>query len=103
MPSAPYRIRTQITQQGSTVEAGLFVDRRDRETRAVRWEKLDEDLTYDASVLDRDVVAMDQIRTVLCTLPTPPRRSAARPVRRLWWARCCNEPNTSTWARSWSD
>jgi type I restriction enzyme R subunit len=62
-----YRIRTQITQQGSRVEAGLFVDRRDRESRAVRWEKLDEDLTYDASALDRDVVAMDQIRTVIRT------------------------------------
>jgi type I restriction enzyme R subunit len=37
-----YRIRTQITEQGSRVEAGLFVDRRDRESRAVRWEKLDE-------------------------------------------------------------
>jgi type I restriction enzyme R subunit len=60
-----YRIRTQITQQGAQVEAGLFVDRRDRETRAVRWEKLDEDLTYDTSKLDRDVVAVDQIRTVM--------------------------------------
>ena len=27
-----YRIRTRITEQGSTVEAGLWVDRRDRET-----------------------------------------------------------------------
>ena len=62
-----YRIRTQITQAGSTVEAGLFVDKRDRETRAVRWEKLDEDLTYDANQLDRDVVSKDQIRTVLRT------------------------------------
>ncbi len=60
-----YRIRTQITESGSTVEAGLFVDKRDRETRAVRWERLDEDLTYDSSQLDRDVVARDQIRTVI--------------------------------------
>ena len=60
-----YRIRTQITESGSTVEAGLFVDKRDRETRAVRWERLDEDLTYDSSHLDRDVVARDQIRTVI--------------------------------------
>ena len=62
-----YRIRTQITDQGSTVEAGLFVDKRDRETRAVRWEKLDADLPYSASELDRDVVAMDQIRTLIRT------------------------------------
>ena len=60
-----YRIRTQITEAGSTVEAGLFVDRRDRETRQVRWEKLDEDFSYDESQLDRGVVAPDQIRTVV--------------------------------------
>ncbi|MEX2247716.1 MAG: type I restriction-modification enzyme R subunit C-terminal domain-containing protein [Dehalococcoidia bacterium] len=62
-----YRIRTQITESGSTVEAGYFVDRRDRLTRAVRWEQLDDDLTYAARALDRDVVALDQIRTVVQT------------------------------------
>lgn len=62
-----YRIRTRITEQGSTVEAGLWVDRRDRESRARRWEKLDEDLVFDAADLDRDVVAPDQIRTVIRT------------------------------------
>lgn len=62
-----YRIRTRITQGGSVVEAGHYVDRRERETRAVRWERLDEDLTYEAGQLDRDVVAVDQIRTVVRT------------------------------------
>lgn len=62
-----YRIRTRITEQGSTVEAGLWVDRRDRETRRKRWEKLDDDLVYDPGALDRDVVAPDQIRTVIRT------------------------------------
>lgn len=62
-----YRIRTRITEEGSTVEAGHYVDLRHRETRARRWEKLDEDLTYDATELDRDVVAPDQIRTVIRT------------------------------------
>jgi len=62
-----YRIRTRITQGGSQVEAGHYVDRRERETRAVRWERLDEDLTYDSNQLDRDVVAVDQIRTVVKT------------------------------------
>ncbi len=60
-----YRIRTAITQAGSTIDAGFFVDRRDRETREVRWERLDEDLSYAPNQLDRDVVAMDQIRTVV--------------------------------------
>lgn len=60
-----YRIRTQITEHGSTVQAGLVTKFRDRETRATRLEKLDEDVTYDANQLDRDVVAVDQIRTVI--------------------------------------
>jgi type I restriction enzyme R subunit len=60
-----YRIRTAITESGSTVEAGQMVDRRDRETRRRRWEQLDEPLVYDAAALDRDVVAPDQIRTVV--------------------------------------
>ena len=62
-----YRIRTQITDQGSTVDAGYYVDRRDRLTRKVRWEQLEEDLTYAPNQLDRDVVAEDQIRTVIQT------------------------------------
>ena len=60
-----YRIRTKISEQGSTVEAGLVTKFRERETRKVRLEKLDEDVVYDAGQLDRDVVAVDQIRTVI--------------------------------------
>jgi len=62
-----YRIKTEITEGGSKVDAGYFVDKRDRATRAVRWEQLDEDLEYDSNQLDRDVVAADQIRTVVRT------------------------------------
>ena len=62
-----YRIRTQITGQGSTVDAGYYVDRRDRLTRKVRWEQMEDDLTYAPNQLDRDVVAEDQIRTVVQT------------------------------------
>ena len=62
-----YRIRTEITDQGSTVKAGYHVDRRNRLTRKVRWEQLEEDLTYTPNQLDRDVVAQDQIRTIIRT------------------------------------
>jgi type I restriction enzyme R subunit len=62
-----YRIKTEITEKGSTVEAGYYIDKRDRETREVRWEQLDEDLEYNKKQLDRDVVAVDQIRTVIST------------------------------------
>ncbi|HEX3626403.1 MAG TPA: DEAD/DEAH box helicase family protein [Verrucomicrobiae bacterium] len=62
-----YRIQTQITQTGSKVDAGFYVDKRHRQTRQIRWEQLDEDLAYEAGDLDRAVVATDQIRTVLTT------------------------------------
>ena len=62
-----YRIRTQISEQGSTIEAGTVVPKVDRRTRAQRYEELDEDLDYQAGQLDRAVTATDQIRTVLET------------------------------------
>jgi len=69
-----YRISTKITKDGSKVESGFYVDKRDKLTRKVRWEQLNEDLEYDAKELDRSVVAKDQIRTVIKTfrdkLPT---------------------------------
>ena len=60
-----YRIRTAITEQGSTIEPGFVVGKRNRQTRAKRWAQLDAELTYGANQLDRDVVAPDQIRTVI--------------------------------------
>ncbi|MBE0586350.1 MAG: DEAD/DEAH box helicase family protein, partial [Desulfofustis sp.] len=62
-----YRIKTKITEAGSKVESGYYIDKRDRETRTTRWEKLDEDFEYDPGKLDRDVVAVDQIRTIIKT------------------------------------
>jgi type I restriction enzyme R subunit len=62
-----YRIRTVISEHGSTVNAGFWVDKRDRLTRRVRWEQLDQDLTYNANELDRSVVAKDQIRAIIQT------------------------------------
>jgi type I restriction enzyme R subunit len=60
-----YRIRTEVTQHGGKVEKGLYVDKRHKETRRVRWQRLDDDLSYTAKELDRSVVVKDQIRTVL--------------------------------------
>ena len=60
-----YRIKTDITERGSKIDAGLFVDKRDRATRKKRWEQLDDELEYAPNQLDREVVAKDQIRTVL--------------------------------------
>ena len=60
-----YRIRTRITEQGSTIEKGWWVGRRDKRTRRQRWEQLDEDFSYDPSELDRQVTSPSQIRTIL--------------------------------------
>ncbi|MFX0188525.1 MAG: type I restriction-modification enzyme R subunit C-terminal domain-containing protein [Candidatus Hodarchaeota archaeon] len=60
-----FRIKTEITEKGSKIEAGLWIDKRDKLTRRVRWEQLDEEFEYEAKQLDRDVVAVDQIRTVI--------------------------------------
>jgi len=64
-----YKIRTKITAHGSTVEAepDTMLGYRDRQTRALRWEAPDEDLSYDPNELDRRVVAKDQIRTIIRT------------------------------------
>jgi type I restriction enzyme R subunit len=62
-----YRIKTKITEAGSKVDAGYYVDKRDKLTRKRRWELLDEDLEYSPDQLDRSVVAEDQIRTVIKT------------------------------------
>ena len=62
-----YRIKTEITEKGSEIEAGFYVDKRDKLTRRTRWELLDEELEYSPNQLDRDVVAPDQIRTVIQT------------------------------------
>ncbi len=64
-----YNIRTRITAHGATVEAhpDTMLGYRDRQTRALRWEAPDEDLSYDPNELDRRVVAKDQIRTIIRT------------------------------------
>lgn len=62
-----FRIRTQISEEGSRIEAGTVVPKVDRRTRVQRYEALDEDLDYTKTQLDRAVTATDQIRTVLET------------------------------------
>ena len=67
VPYDVYKINTEITKGGSRVDKGFYVDKRDRLTRKVRWEQLDEDLAYAPNELDRAVVAPDQLRTVIRT------------------------------------
>ena len=65
-----YRIRTRVTEEGGKLEAdekGFSLQVRDKRTRKVRWQKLDENLNYKSSDLDRTVVNPNQIRTILET------------------------------------
>ncbi|MFE6871337.1 DEAD/DEAH box helicase family protein [Kitasatospora sp. NPDC057692] len=62
-----YRIRTQITEEGSVIPVDTHVPIADRRTRRRRYEELDEDFAYGASQVGSDVISMGQLRTVLTT------------------------------------
>ena len=70
VPFEVYEIRTHVSLHGGIIAADQdnVVGRRDRQTREVRWEKLDEEVKYAPGQLDRTVVVPDQIRTVVATL-----------------------------------
>ena len=63
-----FRIATKISENGGVIEAsdGHFaVPKRDKRTRKLIYESIDEDLEYKKADLDRSVVALNQIRTIL--------------------------------------
>jgi type I restriction enzyme R subunit len=59
-----YTIETEVGAHGGKVLKGL-VEKREKLTRAKRWQQQDEDETYSAKQLDRDIVNPSQIRTVI--------------------------------------
>ncbi len=60
-----YVIETERTKGGGKIAARQLVEKRERLTRKKRWEMQDEDETYTATQLDRDIVNPEQIRTVI--------------------------------------
>jgi type I restriction enzyme R subunit len=60
-----YTIETDISQKGDTIKAGWFIDRRDKLTRAKRWQQEDEDTEYKRNDLDKKVVNISQIRSII--------------------------------------
>ncbi len=62
-----YRIKTKISDQGSTIDAGTIVPKQDKQTRQQRFEELEEDFEYEESQLDREVTSKAQIRLILET------------------------------------
>jgi type I restriction enzyme R subunit len=62
-----YVIETEITQQGSKINAKEFIDIRNKLTREERWQQLDEEFQYFGNELDRSVVNPSQIRNIIKT------------------------------------
>ncbi len=62
-----YLIDTKVTQKGATIWKGAYIEHRERLSRKKRLEMQDEDETYNATQLDKDVVNPNQIRTVIRT------------------------------------
>ncbi len=65
VPYEIYSIKTEISQNGSVIESGWYVDRRDKLTRAKRWQQEDEDTEYRRNDLDKAVVNVSQIRNII--------------------------------------
>jgi len=62
-----YDIRTKVTKEGNVIPKGETIIKRDKRTRQKRWEKLEDEVQYNAEELDRRVVSKDQIRTIIKT------------------------------------
>lgn len=63
-----YRIKTEVTDAGSKVEAGYWLQVLDKPTRARRDWQLDDDFEYAPEEVDRSVQTPDQIRAIARTL-----------------------------------
>ena len=62
-----YIIETEVTKKGSELKARQLVEKREKLTRARRWEEQDENETYSNKQLDKKIVNPDQIRTIVRT------------------------------------
>ena len=65
VPYDVFTIETQITKEGGKIPMGEYVDRRERLTRKKFWEAVDEDVEYSGKQLDKDIVNLNTIRTII--------------------------------------
>lgn len=65
VPFDVYRIVTEISTNGGTIDKGTWADFRERSTRRKRWQEVSDDIVYPAGDLDRRVVSEGQIRAVV--------------------------------------
>lgn len=60
-----YRINTEINDKGGKIPAGYTIPVRDKKTRHMHYESMQEDFIYKPAQIDRSVVVPNQIRTVI--------------------------------------
>ncbi|MEJ7737198.1 MAG: DEAD/DEAH box helicase family protein [Chitinophagaceae bacterium] len=65
VPYNVFTIETKITKDGSSIAMGERVDKRERLTRKKFWETVDEDIEYSGKQLDKDIVNLNTIRTII--------------------------------------
>ncbi len=65
VPYDVFTIETRITKEGGKIPVNEYVDKRDRVTRKKFWEAVDEDVEYSGKQLDRDIVNLNTIRTIV--------------------------------------
>jgi len=65
VPYDVYNIETEISQKGSVIKAGWWIDKRDKLTHKTRWQQEDEDTEYHKNDLDKKVVNPSQIRNII--------------------------------------
>jgi type I restriction enzyme, R subunit len=65
VPYNVFTIDTKITKEGGKIAVGEKVDKRQRLTRIKFWESVDEDIEYSGKQLDRDIVNLTTIRTII--------------------------------------
>lgn len=60
-----YTIETDITQHGAAIKAKQYVDLRNKMTRKKEWKQLEDEVTYEPTQIDKDVVNPSQIRNII--------------------------------------
>jgi type I restriction enzyme R subunit len=85
VPFDVYRIVTEISTNGATIEKGTWANFRERSTRRKRWDEVGDDIVYPAGNLDRRVVSEGQIRAIVqhfrdmvCTVLFPGRTTVPK-------------------------
>jgi type I restriction enzyme R subunit len=65
VPYNVFEIVTKVTQQGSKIELGEYIGKREKLTRKQFWNTLDEEMEYTSKQLDDKVVNPNQLRMII--------------------------------------